>query len=255
MGDGKNEVINQLALNHSHDYETQGEYTIIIDGDITHINFGRMKELVQISKWGSNTVIDRGTFLGCSNLNSVSPLDDYSTSQIKMFKILLIGDAGCGKTELLRSVLGHRFRREYIPTVGVDINVLFFNTTVGYIILKILEFSGQEIFSNSIDNYYETDGVFVMIDVGHNSSIEHSRFFRRKLKTLSNNHKIPKILVANKIDIDPEDIKANNNTIRHLQSEGFDDAIEISVKRTIANEYVFLEMICRLLRNNTIDLI
>ena len=71
-----------------------------------------------------------------------------------VFKVLLCGDGGVGKTSIRRRYLGQSFKKEYIVTMGADfatIEIKVANQTCWFAIWDI---AGQEIFENLRPVFY-----------------------------------------------------------------------------------------------------
>ena len=83
------------------------------------------------------------------------------------FKIVLIGDAGVGKSAFLKRHRTGEFEKKYIATMGIDLIPLTFNTNYGQIILKMWDCAGQEKFGGLRDGDYQgAQGAIVMFDLG-----------------------------------------------------------------------------------------
>jgi GTP-binding nuclear protein Ran len=53
------------------------------------------------------------------------------------FKIVLIGDGGCGKTTYINRLLSGEFEKRYLATLGVEVTPLPFHTSNGQITFSI----------------------------------------------------------------------------------------------------------------------
>lgn len=67
------------------------------------------------------------------------------------FKVILVGDEGCGKSVLVKRFNEDRFEKKYIPTLGVEVDPLRFENNV---CLNIWDCSGNEKFRGLGDGYY-----------------------------------------------------------------------------------------------------
>jgi GTP-binding nuclear protein Ran len=68
-----------------------------------------------------------------------------STNPLR-FKIVLVGDAGTGKSTYLKRLLTGEFEKHYIATLGVDVHPLTFHTNYGPIVFQCWDTAGQENF-------------------------------------------------------------------------------------------------------------
>lgn len=93
-GDGEFSTIEEEFENITHFYENLGIYTVYIHGDVTHLSFKNVNELVEISQWGSLRLVDsdmknEGAFTFCENLVLTaqdSPNLRYITNLSYMFE-------------------------------------------------------------------------------------------------------------------------------------------------------------------------
>ena len=70
------------------------------------------------------------------------------------FKLLLVGDGGVGKTTLVKRHRTGEFEKKYIPTLGVEVHPLKFNTNGGEICFNVWDTAGQEKFDKLHASYY-----------------------------------------------------------------------------------------------------
>jgi GTP-binding nuclear protein Ran len=57
--------------------------------------------------------------------------------QAPRVKLILVGDGGVGKTTFVKRHVTGEFENKYIPTMGVQISELTFNTTNGSLIFTV----------------------------------------------------------------------------------------------------------------------
>jgi len=124
------------------------------------------------------------------------------TNRSFLFKIVLIGNGGVGKTTLRRRWMGEGFTTSYILTVGADFAVKTLNTPNGYEVkFQIWDLGGQPHFKEVRKTFYAgTAGALVVYDVTDRKS--YNDIFGWIEEMLKNvNKKIPIVLVGNKIDL------------------------------------------------------
>ena len=81
----------------------------------------------------------------------------------EVFKIIIIGDCGVGKTNILLRFCEDVFRMNYVATIGVDFKIKTLSVRDQRIKLQIWDTAGQERFKNITQAYYKGAAGFVLI--------------------------------------------------------------------------------------------
>jgi GTP-binding nuclear protein Ran len=93
---------------------------------------------------------------------------------IPTFKVILIGDAGVGKTSLVRNIQGEDFDRRYIKTIGCDVSPIRIGKRYQHIVLNAWDLAGDPKFQGLGFGYYaETDVVIVCFDLTSETTLNH----------------------------------------------------------------------------------
>ncbi|XP_055855950.1 ras-related protein Rab-35 [Episyrphus balteatus] len=119
-----------------------------------------------------------------------------------LFKLLIIGDSGVGKSSLLIRFSDDTFCGSYITTIGVDFKIRTVVIDGQRVKLQIWDTAGQERFRTITSTYYRgTHGVIIVYDVMNGESFAN---VRRWLDEINNYcDVVNKVLVGNKDD-DPD---------------------------------------------------
>ena len=133
-----------------------------------------------------------------------------------IFKILLIGDAGVGKTSFVHWVKERAFNAMTQPTIGCSFvshtlelpQNIRENTKLSAITLNIWDTAGQERFNKMHPAYYHRAHACILcFDVTRKATYQHLGAWYDEMRDACEN--IPCILVANKIDIDYQVTRKN----------------------------------------------
>jgi len=127
-----------------------------------------------------------------------------------LYKVLVIGELGTGKTSIIRRYVHKMFSEHYRATVGVDfaLKVLRWdeNTVVR---LQLWDIAGQERFGNMTKVYYkEAVGAFIVFDATKGATFEAVVKWKNDLDAkvhLGDGSPIPCVLLANKCDLNKGD--------------------------------------------------
>lgn len=72
-----------------------------------------------------------------------------------MAKVIIIGDSGIGKTNLITRFCESNFKESYVATIGVDFKVKTLTVANRRYKLQIWDTAGQERFKNITQTYYK----------------------------------------------------------------------------------------------------
>ena len=121
---------------------------------------------------------------------------------VYLFKIIIIGDAGVGKTNILTRYTKNEFDAIAKPTVGVEFSAKKIKIDNKNIKLQIWDTAGQEKFKAISKNYYKgAAGVMLVYDITKKKSFDNVTKWIEEVR----NHSAAEasiIIVANKKDLD-----------------------------------------------------
>lgn len=146
-----------------------------------------------------------------------------------LFKLLIIGDSGVGKSSLLLRFSDNTFSGTYITTIGVDFKIRTIDVNGEKVKLQIWDTAGQERFRTITSTYYRgTHGVVVVYDVCSGESFANVKRWLQEIDT--NCDVVNRILVGNKDD-DPD-----RKVVLTQDAQKFADQIGIQLYETSAKE-------------------
>lgn len=127
---------------------------------------------------------------------------NYINNYDYLFKILLIGDSGVGKSSIVLRFIDDTYTDRYISTIGVDFKIKTININNKIIKLQIWDTAGQERFRTITTSYYRgAHGIIVVFDLNNIISLENIDQWFDNISKYGNEN-IQKILVGNKSDIE-----------------------------------------------------
>jgi len=119
-------------------------------------------------------------------------------------KVIIIGEAGVGKTSLVKKFVSGRFNRDYRVSIGANLFVkeLTLNSDLE-VSIQIWDIAGQEKWVKMRHLYYKgAHGALIVGDLTRGNTFEQlEEFWNPDLKKFCGD--IPKILVVNKVDLEP----------------------------------------------------
>lgn len=151
-----------------------------------------------------------------------------------LFKLLIIGDSGVGKSSLLLRFADNTFSGNYITTIGVDFKIRTIEVDGEKVKLQIWDTAGQERFRTITSTYYRgTHGVIVVYDVTSGESFANVKRWLHEIE--QNCELVNRILVGNKND-DPE-----RKVVLTEDAQRFADQMGIMLFETSAKENINVE--------------
>ena len=148
-----------------------------------------------------------------------------------LFKILLLGDAGVGKTSLMRRFTEDVFNRTYISTIGIDFKVRTIEMKGKRVRLQIWDTAGQERFHAIGVSYYRTAmGIILVYDIARRQSFDNIAKWLRNIDECAKAD-VVKLLVGNK-----SDLQETARAVKREEGEKLADEFGMSFFETSAKE-------------------
>ncbi len=119
-----------------------------------------------------------------------------------LFKILLIGNSGVGKSSLLLRFADDTFTGNFMPTIGVDFKIRTLDVKGKTIKLQIWDTAGQERFKTITSSYYKgAHGIIVVYDVTDKESFKNIDSWMNEIEKHASDN-VSKIMCGNKSDLE-----------------------------------------------------
>jgi len=151
-----------------------------------------------------------------------------------LFKLLLIGDSGVGKSCLLLRFADNSYEENYISTIGVDFKTRTIEIDGKTIKLQIWDTAGQERFATITRSYFRGAlGVIIVYDVTNMDSFNNVQRWLGEVDSHASEN-VVKLLVGNKSDL-------SNKVVDKAKAEAYASSLGIPFIETSAKESVNVE--------------
>lgn len=158
-----------------------------------------------------------------------------------LFKLLLIGDSGVGKSCLLLRFADDSYVESYISTIGVDFKIRTVEQDGKTIKLQIWDTAGQERFRTITSSYYRgAHGIIVVFDVTDEDSFNNVKQWLSEIDRYANGS-VNKLLVGNKCDLTSQRVVSYETTKAFADEIGI-PFLETSAKSATNVEEAFMAM-------------
>jgi len=158
-----------------------------------------------------------------------------------LFKLLLIGDSGVGKTCILFRFSEDAFNTTFISTIGIDFKIKTIELRGKKIKLQIWDTAGQERFHTITTSYYRgAMGIMLVYDITNAKSFDNIAKWLRNIDEHANED-VERMILGNKCDMDDKRVisKERGESIAREHSVRF---LETSAKTNINVETAFIQL-------------
>ncbi|KAJ2559948.1 ras GTPase [Coemansia sp. RSA 1933] len=160
---------------------------------------------------------------------AMNPEYDY------LFKLLLIGDSGVGKSCLLLRFADDTYTESYISTIGVDFKIRTIELDGKTVKLQIWDTAGQERFRTITSSYYRgAHGIIVVYDVTDGETFSNVKQWLQEIDRYASEG-VNKLLVGNKSDLE------DKRKVDVTEAKDFADSLNISFLETSAKDSTNVE--------------
>nr|XP_020447288.1 ras-related protein Rab-8A-like [Monopterus albus] len=158
-----------------------------------------------------------------------------------LFKLLLIGDSGVGKTCVLFRFSEDAFNSTFISTIGIDFKIRTIELDGKKIKLQIWDTAGQERFRTITTAYYRgAMGIMLVYDITNEKSFDNIKNWIRNIEEHASSD-VEKMVLGNKCDIN-EKRQVSKERGEKLALEYGIKFMETSAKANINVENAFLTL-------------
>ena len=167
-----------------------------------------------------------------------------------LFKILLIGDSGVGKTSVILRYTKNVFHEEFLNSIGVDFKSKDLNIDGRKVKLQIWDTAGQERFRTITTSYYRgAHAIAIVFDLTKRQTYEHVQKWMNDINRFAKEN-VLKLIIGNKIDLKNE-IQVSYAEVRALASQMKATYFSVSAKKNEnINEFFEAATKIFLIKNN-----
>merc|ERR1712062_400190 len=158
-----------------------------------------------------------------------------------LFKLLLIGDSGVGKTCVLFRFSDDTFNTTFISTIGIDFKIKTVELQGKKIKLQIWDTAGQERFHTITTSYYRgAMGIMLVYDITSLKTFENISKWLRNIDEHANED-VEKMILGNKCDMEDKR-QVNKERGDAIAREHCIPFLETSAKSNINVETAFMDL-------------
>ncbi|XP_076327266.1 ras-related protein Rab-32-like isoform X1 [Tachypleus tridentatus] len=175
-----------------------------------------------------------------------------------LYKVLVIGELGTGKTSIIKRYVHNFFSQQYRATIGVDFALKVLNWDSNTLIrLQLWDIAGQERFGNMTRVYYkEAVGAFIVFDVTRTETFNAVLKWKNDLDSkvrLPDGSIVPCVLLANKCDMLKEGVVNDPSLMEEFcQDNGFIGWYLTSAKDNINIENATKCLVSEIVKNQSL---
>ncbi|CAD8198123.1 unnamed protein product [Paramecium pentaurelia] len=118
-----------------------------------------------------------------------------------LIKVLLIGNSGVGKTQILLRYTENQFKTSFLSTIGIDFKIKKISVDEKVIKMQIWDTAGQERYQTITQTYYKgAMGIILVFAVNDQESFHDIEKWMNQIKQHASDN-IIKVLIGNKTDL------------------------------------------------------
>jgi Ras-related protein Rab-10 len=158
-----------------------------------------------------------------------------------LFKLLLIGDSGVGKTCVLFRFSDDTFNTTFISTIGIDFKIKTVELQGKKIKLQIWDTAGQERFHTITTSYYRgANGILLVYDITNPKSFDNISKWLRNINEHASED-VERMLIGNKCDMEEKRLISKERGEKVAEENGI-KFYETSAKENVNIEHAFITL-------------
>ncbi len=178
---------------------------------------------------------------------SLQRLGEHVDHPTYSFKIVVVGESGCGKTSLINRALSNTFIDAYNPTLAGDFGSLYYKLGEDTVHLMLWDTCGQERFRSLTAGYFsKANGALLVHDVTSLRTFAALPFWLESIR--SNVPEVPVFLISSKMDM-LNDAVSLEEIDAYVRSQHLTASCRVSSKTGSGVESMLETMITALVQN------
>lgn len=155
-----------------------------------------------------------------------------------LFKVVIVGDSGVGKSNILLRFTENNFSFSFHPTIGVDFKIKTFKYENFTIKLQLWDTAGQERFKNVANTYYKgAHSVLLVYDITNPNSFKNLETWINEVDKYAD-CLLERLLIGNKCDLEDQR-KVSQSQAKEFAKKIGVNFLETSAKDTINIDAAF----------------
>ena len=176
-----------------------------------------------------------------SKSNQISVITSENPEYDYLFKLIIIGDSGIGKSCLLNRFADDTYTDAYISTMGVDFKIRTLEIDGRVVKLQIWDTAGQERFRNITSSYYRgAHGIMMVYDITNQESFANLNQWFKEVAIYAKED-VRKILIGTKSDLDSKRNISYADAMEYAKTHDM-EYVETSSKSGVNIELAFTSL-------------
>ena len=168
------------------------------------------------------------------NESQISQSDNFIN-----FKLIIIGDAGVGKSSILKRAVKNIFEESYQATIGFEFLLMHFQVNDLKIKFQIWDTCGQEMYRSLVQGFYHNTSLALLVyDINKKPTFESLDIWLKDLKQHTEQD-LPVFIVGNKNDLDRNVTEEESKEFKKVNNIVY--FAECSAKRGYNVKEIFFE--------------
>ena len=143
----------------------------------------------------------------------IEEAESNSQKENYKFKVVVVGDSGVGKTNLIKRFINNEFKSDSKATVGVEILSKNFIINNEIFKIEIWDTAGQERYKSITTAYYKgAKGAMIIYDVTNQNSFNNVDKWFNEIKDKASKN-INLIMIGNKTDLDDKKVVSSEDSL------------------------------------------